>query len=260
MLPVMQIGPLALQTPGLILLAGIWLGLWLAERGAHRHGIEPSHLYNLALVALLSGLVGGRLFYVLFYPSAFAASPRSIFSLNPGLFDIWGAVLAGLMAAFIYGSRKKLSFWPALDALTPGLAVMAIAISLSNLASGNAFGAPTQLPWAIELWGALRHPSQVYEAIAGLVILGIVLFMQRAVNSQHAGLSLLAFLALSAGARLFLESFRGDSVLLPNGWRMAQISAWLLLAACLWLIHRRIYATGNEFRHTGSQSPDGLKE
>ena len=90
MLPVLQIGPLALQTPGLILLAGIWLGLWLAERSAHRHGIEPAHLYNLALLALLSGLVGGRLFYVLFYPSAFAASPRSIFSLNPGLFDIWG--------------------------------------------------------------------------------------------------------------------------------------------------------------------------
>jgi phosphatidylglycerol---prolipoprotein diacylglyceryl transferase len=260
MLPVLQIGPLALQTPGLILLLGIWISLWLAERGAHRHGIDPSHLYNLALLALLSGLVGGRLFYVLFYPSAFAASPRSVFSLNPGLFDIWGAVLAGLMAAFIYGSRKKLSFWPTLDALTPGLAVMTIAISLSNLASGNAFGAPTQLPWAIDLWGALRHPSQVYEALAALGILAIVLFLQRSDKIKIPGLLFLAFLALTAAARLFLEAFRGDSVLLPNGWRIMQINAWLLLAACLWLIHRRIYATGNDFRHTGSQSPDGLKE
>jgi len=260
MLPVLQIGPLALQTPGLILLAGIWFGLWLAERSAHRHGIEPSHLYNLALVALLSGLVGGRLFYVLFYPSAFAASPRSIFSLNPGLFDIWGAVLASLMAAFIYGSRKKLSFWPTLDALTPGLAVMTIAISLSNLASGNAFGAPTQLPWAIELWGALRHPSQVYEALAALDILAIVLFMQRSDKVKASGLLFLAFLGLSAGARLILEAFRGDSVLLPNGWRMMQISAWLLLSACLYLIYRRAQIGVKQPDHPNAQPLDGLKE
>jgi phosphatidylglycerol---prolipoprotein diacylglyceryl transferase len=239
MLPVLQIGPLALQTPGLILLLGVWAGLWLAERGAHRHGIEPSHLYNLALVALLSGLVGGRLFYVLSYPTAFSASPPSIFSLNPGLFDVWGALLSGLLVAFLYGNRKKLSFWPALDALTPGLAIVAIALSLSNLASGNAFGAPTQLPWAIELWGAQRHPSQIYEALAALDILAIVLFMQRSDKVKTPGLLFLGFLALSAGARLFLEAFRGDSVLLPNGWRVAQLSAWLLLGACLWLIPRR---------------------
>ena len=260
MLPVLQIGPLALQTPGLILLAGIWFGLWLAERSAHRHGIEPSHLYNLALLALLSGLVGGRLFYVLFYPSAFAASPRSIFSLNPGLFDIWGAVLAGLIAALIYASRKKLPFWPTLDALTPGLAVMAIAISLSNLASGNAFGAPSQLPWAIELWGAQRHPSQVYEALAALDILAIVLFIQRSDRVKASGLLFLAFLGFSAGARLILEAFRGDSVLLPNGWRMMQINAWLLLAACLYLIYKRAQHGVKQHDHANAQPPDGLKE
>ena len=235
----LRVGPLALQTPGLALLLGIWAGLWLAERHAHRHRIESTHLYNLALVALLSGLVGGRIFYILSYPTAFSASPRSIFSLNPGLFDMWGALLSGLLVALLYGNRKKLSFWPTLDALTPGLAMVAIALNLSTLASGNGFGAPTQLPWAIELWGAQRHPSQVYEALAALVILAIVLFMQRSDKIKNPGLLFLVFLALSAGARLFLEAFRGDSVLLPNGWRVAQLSTWLLLAACLWLVQRR---------------------
>jgi phosphatidylglycerol:prolipoprotein diacylglycerol transferase len=257
MLPVLQVGPLALQTPGLVLLLGIWAGLWLAEHGAHRHRIESTHLYNLALVALLSGLVGGRLFYVLSYPSAFSASPRSIFSLNPGLFDIWGALFSGLLAALLYGNRKKLAFWPTLDALTPGLAMVTIALSLSNLASGNGFGAPTQLPWAIELWGAHRHPSQIYEALAALVILAIVLFMQRSEKMKIPGLLFLAFLALSAGARLFLEAFRGDSVLLPNGWRVAQLSAWLLLAACLWLIQRRGQAGQEDHHQTDIQHPHG---
>jgi phosphatidylglycerol:prolipoprotein diacylglycerol transferase len=260
MLPVLQIGPLALQTPGLILLTGIWVGLWLAERHAHRHGIMPSYLYNLTLVALLSGLVGGRLFYVLLYPSAFAASPRSVFSLNPGLFDVWGALLAGLLAAFVYGSRNKLPFWPVLDALTPGLAVASIALSLSNLTSGNAFGAPSQLPWAIELWGAERHPSQVYEALAALDILAIVLLTQRSDKIKTPGLIFLVFLALSAGARLFLEAFRGDSILLPNSWRLAQLSAWLVLAACLWLIQQRGRVAGKELDHMSPRPPDGSIE
>jgi phosphatidylglycerol:prolipoprotein diacylglycerol transferase len=246
MLPILQIGPLALQTPGLILLIGIWAGLWLAERQSPRHGVEPSHLYNLVLVAMLSGLVGGRVLYMLFYPSAFAASPRSVFSLNPGLFDIWGALLTGLLAALIYGSRKTLTFWSTLDALTPLLAVVFIAISASNLASGNAFGAPTQAAWAIELWGAQRHPSQVYEAMGGLVILSMILVTQRVVETKPTGSVFLLFLALSAGARLFLEAFRGDSLLLPNGLRIPQIGAWLVLAACLWLIYWRRQTTRHE--------------
>lgn len=239
MLPILQIGPLALQTPGLILLIGIWVGLWLTERGAHHSGVKPSHLYNLTLIALLSGLVGGRLFYVLFYPSAFTASPRSLFSPSPSLFDPWGAIMTGLVAALLYGSRKKLPLWSTLDALTPGLAFVAIAVSASNLASGNAFGSPTQVPWAIELWGTQRHPSQVYEALAALGILFIVLLRQRSSRNQLSGMVFLVFIALSASARLFLEAFRGDSLLLPNGWRVAQISAWLILAACLWLIQQR---------------------
>jgi len=239
MLPILQIGPLALQTPGLILLVGIWVGLWLAERGAHRSEVAPSHLSNMTLITLLSGLVGGRLFYVLLYPSAFAASPRSVFSLSPSLFDPWGAILTGLVAALLYGSRKKLLLWSTLDALTPGLAIVAIAVSASNLASGNAFGAPTQVPWAIELWGTQRHPSQVYEALAALGILVIVLLRQRYSGNRLSGMVFLVYLALSASARLFLEAFRGDSLLLPNGWRVAQLTAWLILAACLWLIQRR---------------------
>lgn len=246
MLPILQIGPLALQTPGLILLTGIWVGLWLTERHAHFREITPSHLYNLALITLLSGLVGGRLFYVLFYTSAFTASPRSLFSLNPGLFDPWGAILVGLIAALVYGSRKKLPFWATLDALTPGLALVAISLHLSNLASGNAFGSPTQVAWAIELWGAKRHPIQAYEAIAAIIILVILLHTIRAAKSQPGGLVFLVFLALSAGARLFLEAFRGDSIVLPNGWRVAQLSAWLILAICLWLISQRRQAARHD--------------
>lgn len=237
MLPVVNIGPLALQTPGLALLIGLWLGLGLAEKYSARRGVPPNLLYNLAFVALTSGVIGARLAYLIRYPEAFASSPLSLLSLNPGLLDPSGGLAVGAIGGVIYAQHKKMALWPTLDALTPFLAVMAVALGVSHLASGAAFGAAAQIPWAMELWGARRHPSQVYEILAAAAILA-VLWPGRWSEKEPAGRYFLWFVALSAAARLFLEGFRGDSLLLAGGWRAAQAAAWLLLAASLWGIKR----------------------
>lgn len=233
MFPVLQVGPLALQVPGLILLLGLWLGLNLSERRAPRHGLEAGHLYNLVFIALIAGITGARLAYVARYPAAFSGNPLSLLSLNPGLLDPWAGLAAGVLAAPVYAQRKKLTFWRTLDALAPMLAVMGVALGLAHLASGDAFGAETRLPWGIELWEARRHPSQVYETLSALLILGIVHFKFRESQAYIPGTTFLSFLAMSSGARLFLEAFRGDSVLMFAGLRAAQVAAWLILATCL---------------------------
>jgi phosphatidylglycerol:prolipoprotein diacylglycerol transferase len=242
MLPVLQIGPLAVQTPGLALLLGIWLGLSLAEKHAARQGISASKLYNLVFVTLIAGLVGARLVYALRYPSAFAASPLSLLSLNPGLLDAWGGTAAGLIVGLAFGQRSHMPLWPLLDALTPGLAVFMISLAAANFASGAGFGAPTQLPWGINLWGETRHPSQIYELLAAGLILAIVWPGEERIRTTPVGAYFLGFTALSCTSRLFLEGFRGDSLLLPGGLRAAQVVAWLGLAACLWGLYRRTAA------------------
>ena len=234
MLPILNIGPLAIQLPGLVILLGLWLGLTLAERSAPRFGVKANQLYNLVFIALIAGIIGARLGYLLRYPQAFAGNPLNILSLNISLLDPWGGLALGLVAALVYGQRKGMSFWPTLDGLTPILAVLAIAISLSQLASGAAFGAPTELPWSIHLWGADRHPTQIYEALAGALILFILWPSRPNLTDKAPGSYFLTFIALSAGAHLFLEAFRGDSVLLAGGLRQAQVIAWLVLAGSLW--------------------------
>lgn len=241
MFPILQIGPLAIQTPGLILLVGLWLALNLSERAAARKGLNPNTLYNLALAALAGGVLGARLGFVLRYPEAFAANPTSIFSPNPGLLDAWGGLSGALLVGLIYGQRKGLSLWPTLDALTPGLAMLGVALNFSHLASGAAFGAPTDLPWGIELWGARRHPSQVYELVAAALILWALRpnskFFQRLIGLAP-GLAFWAFGALSALSRLVLEAWRGDSQIIFGGLRQPQLFAWLVLALSLWALGR----------------------
>jgi phosphatidylglycerol:prolipoprotein diacylglycerol transferase len=237
MLPVLQLGPLALQLPGLLILLGIWMGLSLAEKFAIKRHFPVESLYNLVFSALTVGLVGARLGSLLQAPQAFWASPLSLFSLNPALLDPISGVAAGLAASLWYGKRNHLPGWATLDALTPLLAMGMLGLALAHIASGQAYGAVTSLPWSIELWGARRHPSQFYELAAATLIL--LSLGRRSQQADAAAGSLFAiFVALTAGLRLFLEAFRGDSTLLPGGIRSAQVLAWLALATALVLLHK----------------------
>jgi phosphatidylglycerol:prolipoprotein diacylglycerol transferase len=214
----------------ILLLAALWLGLTLSEKRAERHGISKEALNNIVYYSILGYIIGGRVLFALANLSAFMQSPLSLFSINIDLFDPVGALAAALLVGFIYGQRQKLPLWSALDALTPLFAVVAIGLSLTHLAAGTAFGQPTNVPWGIELWNATRHPSQVYEFIASLLIFGLIWFRR---SDSHAGSDFLLFVASTAEAHLFLEAFRGDSTLLFGVYRQAQIIAWMVLAAAL---------------------------
>ena len=225
----------------ILLLAALWIGLWLAEKRSERHGITKDALNNITFYSLLGYVIGGRLLFALANISAFTPSPLSIFSPNPDLFDPASALITMILVGLIYGRRQQLPLWGTLDALTPLLATLAIGLSLSHLAAGTAFGNPTDLPWGIELWNATRHPTQIYELIASLIIFGLLWFRK---SDLSPGILFLNFVALSAGARLFLEAFRGDSRLIFREFRLAQIVAWVVLKVGL-IMSDKIRQHGN---------------
>lgn len=210
----------------LLIVAALWIGLTLAEKRSERHGVSKEQLNNLTFNSLIAYVIGGRLSFALSNLSAFAQSPLSIFSPNPDLFDPTGGLVVALLVGLIYGQRQKLQLWATLDALTPIFAMLAIGLHLAHLAAGTAFGNPTTVPWGINLWNATRHPTQVYELLASLLIFGWLWFRK---SDSPPGLLFLAFTALTAGARLFLEAFRGDSTLIFGEFRLAQIAAWGIL-------------------------------
>jgi prolipoprotein diacylglyceryltransferase len=253
MLPILQLGPLAVQAPGLVLLLGLWVGLALAERQARRlgraasdpagpaPGLTPDTVYNLALVGVLSGLVAARLAYALRFAAAYRADPLGLLALTPATLAPIEGVLVGGLAMLVYGARRRLPLGPTLDGLAPALAVLGLALALAHLASGDAFGAPTAVPWRIYLWDDYRHPTQVYEVLAACLILGVWWWQSRL--SRRAALAgtgrlFIWVVLLSALSRLLIEAFRGDSALTVGGLRVAQLWAWLILAASLYALSR----------------------
>jgi phosphatidylglycerol---prolipoprotein diacylglyceryl transferase len=243
MLPILQIGPLAVPLPAVLLLLSVWIGMSQAEKLAPRFQVDSNRLFNLVVIGLIVGVIGARLAYAVRFPGAFAGAPLSVLTLRPVMLDISGGLFAGALASLIYGQRQKMPLWPTLDALTPALAIFAVGYGLAQLASGDGYGASTQLPWGIELWGAVRHPTQIYTSLAALFILALI--WPRAVREDTSlfwkpGVTFLVFAALTAGARILIETFRGDSALLLDSLRTAQLAGWLVLAASLWLLGKRL--------------------
>lgn len=226
MLPILRIGPLAIQTPGLVLIAGYWLALELAGRQGKRQGLDGGALQNAGVYGVVAGLLAARLGHVIQHWPVYRQNLLGVLSPNPQtLSPLPGLLIGGLVAA-VYLWRKRLPLRPVLDALAPGAAVLVCAVALANLASGAAFGIESHVPWSIELWGARRQPVQVYELAAGLAILGILLWAGRRppLPGSPAGLRFLLLVGLYGAARLALEPLRASSHLLPGGLRTAQVA------------------------------------
>ena len=236
MFPFIRLGPFLLQLPGLALLAGVWVGSSLAEKEATRLKVNSADVYNLIFYGLVAGIVGARLTYAARYLSAYLANPFGLFALTPATLYPNAGLVIGIAVAVLFGWRRKLPLRPTLDALAPGLAVFMVALGLVHLSSGDAFGASARLPWSIYLWDDYRHPSQIYEALAALIIFAIA--WRQPFGRSGIGLNFLLVVALTATARVFLEAFRGDSVIWLGGFRAAQVVGLLVLGGCLWLMRR----------------------
>ena len=231
MIPILHIGPLAIQFPGLLLLGGIWAATLVIERTARRKQLDPDALTNLIFTSLVVGILGARLGYALNYLDLYLADPGALVSLNLNTLSLPAGLMTGVLAALILVQRKGHPLLTVLDVIAPGLAVFMLAVALAHIASGDAYGAPTHVPWGIELWSARRHPSQFYETLAAGVITWFMLRAGR--HSLPSGVMFFSLIALHAGARLFLEAFRGDSQLVFETLRSAQVVSLVLLLLAL---------------------------
>ena len=228
MFPYLRLGPFILPMASLALLAGLWTGLAFIEREAARLKINQATLSNVIFYSLLAGLIGARVGYALEFPTLYLSKPLSLLSLTPTTLSPSMGFAVALITFVIFIQRKNLPLRPTLDSIAPGLALFMVFVGVAHILSGDAYGAPTNVPWAIRLWNEYRHPSQFYETFIALTVFRVI--RERFPKPEGAGLNFLLTIALFSASRVFLETFRGDSVFWPGGFREAQVIALVILA------------------------------
>ena len=231
MYPVLiQLGTFELRAYGIIVALSFFLGLWLSTKEAKRRGLDPGLIQDFALYALVGGIIGARLYFVLFSnPAYFLQKPWEIVAVWHGGISIIGALIGGLATAIWYCRRKKLSFWRFADTLAPGVALGQAAGVIACLLNGDSYGKPTDLAWAITYTDPRAmaplnvplHPVEIYEmAIYFLVFL---LVWRTGKKYKTDGFAFLTYLAGYGAARFAVEFFRGSPAIFAWDIPAAQV-------------------------------------
>jgi phosphatidylglycerol:prolipoprotein diacylglycerol transferase len=158
----------------------------------------------------------------------------SVFALMPGTEIGWVGCLAAVGVAMFLARRWRLSLLAVADSYAAGLAVMGIAVGAAALLGGDMVGIQTNLPWAIDLWGLPRHPTQIYFALACLAILIILWRVERRQGGSLAPGMLGQLFLIGMGITLLLiEPLRADSPTLFGGIRTLQVIGLAGITAAL---------------------------
>lgn len=233
MLPVIRIGPAIIQSSVLALIIALWLGASIAERVCKRRGLDGGEVWNVTALGVAATLVLARLIFVLQNIPIYAGDPVGIFSLTPGALSLDYGIVFGLLAVYGYIQRRHIPLARFADAVAPGALIAIAIIAFGQFLSGDGYGTTTTLFIGVPMWGETRHAVQVYDAVLAVIGAYIVWRMTYA-PIEHDGAIALNALAWYGFVRLFIDAFRADAALLPGGYRVTQVLAWLALLGALW--------------------------
>lgn len=256
---------------GIIIGIGMLLGITLAARDAEKRGIGEDTIYDFALLGIVFGVIGARLYYVFFQWDNYRGNLLEILNLRAGGLAIYGGVIGGILSLMVYCRRKKQNFLNLADSLILGVLVGQILGRWGNFFNAEAFGRYTDSLFAMQLRrdivnpimidSALLqhlvrvngvdyiqvHPTFLYESVWNLCLLLFLLWYRP--KKRFTGEMFFLYLGGYGLGRVWIEGLRTDSLLLPGtGIAVSQALAGVcvLVALLCILAGRRFAARGRK--------------
>jgi len=243
---VIELGPLDLHAYGLMLAVGILVATFVADRRFTNRGGEPRQVVDIALWVVVGGVVGARVYHLFTGYDWDSGGIAGTFAIWEGGLSIWGAVMGGAAALVIVARSRHLDSLALTDSVVVGL-VLAQAIGRwGNYFNQELFGRPTDLPWGLEIDLPHRppeylqfetfHPTFLYESLYLLLMVGMLLWAERAFRFKR-GQTTALYIALYTFGRFFFENMRSDPAteigpLRVNAW----VSIVLFVGAVVWFV------------------------
>src|SRR5215467_4793299 len=216
-----HIGNFSIPTYGVMAALGLIAALMVVVRGARRQGLDPDKAWNLGLVAIIFGLIGGKLLMVINDWKSFG-NWRAIFSLTfvqaMGVF--YGGLLLAILASVVYIRINHMPVLRTCDVFAPGIALGHAFGRIGCFAAGCCYGKPTHLPWGVTFTNPLANilvgtplgvplqPTQLFEFVVELGNFFLLWWMLK--HKKFEGQVIGAYLFIYGVARFFLEFLRDD--------------------------------------------------
>ena len=224
---IFHIGFVSIRYYSLLFMLSFILGIAIFHGIYKRENKPKEDLDPLLIYMMLGTVIGARLGHCLFYdPIYYLSNPIKILKVWEGGLASHGAAIGILLSLYLY-SRKHPDqpFLWLVDRIVITVALAGFFIRMGNLFNSEIIGKPTDVPWAFIFVRAQvpdpmtpRHPTQIYEALAYLVIFGILYYIYKKQGPKvRRGFLLGLFLVLVFGVRFFVEFLKENQVAFESG-------------------------------------------
>jgi phosphatidylglycerol:prolipoprotein diacylglycerol transferase len=241
---------------GIIIVIAMLIAAWVAARLAKRSGYDPDHVWGALTWAIIPGIIGARLWFIIFPPSSLTVGCfdtdtttactdtlwflQNFFNVQNGAIAIWsgglsifGAVIGGALGAYLYFRRNKLPMWNWLDIAGVALPLGQAIGRWANFINQELYGVPTTLPWGIPIDSAHRiapfkstidypldttfHPLFLYESLWSFIAFFVLLNIYLRYRSRLlAGDIFLLYVAQYSVIRFLLEFIKVEPAYIPG--------------------------------------------
>lgn len=205
---------------GIILASAILTAVLVALYNAKRMNLSEDVVADLALWGIPGGIIGARIYYVIFEWSYYQGNILEMLNIRGGGLAIHGGIIGGFIAGGGYLFYKKLPFWKYADLAGMSLIIAQAIGRWGNFMNNEAHGGPTDLPWGILVDGQKVHPTFLYESLWNLGLFAFLMWYDS--RKKADGEVFCLYLMLYSVARFFIEGLRTDSLMF-GPLRVAQI-------------------------------------
>ena len=260
---------------GIVIVTGMMIAIWISQREAKRTGQNPEQYLDLAMIGIAAGILGARIYYVIFAWDYYKDDLLSIFNIRQGGLAIYGGIIGACIAVVIYSRKKKQNFSLLMDTASMSIVFGQIMGRWGNFFNREAFGDYTNNLFAMQLpVSAVRaneitqkmwdhvvtvngveyiqvHPTFLYESLWNVGVL-LFLFWFRKRKKFNGEVFLMYLIGYGLG-RIWIEGLRTDQLLLPVvGLPVSQLLSGCLVVGCTILVvwKRKKLSSGGETAHS----------
>lgn len=260
---------------GIVIVTGMMIAIWIAQREAKRTGQNPEQYLDLAMIGIAAGILGARIYYVIFAWDYYKDDLLSIFNIRQGGLAIYGGIIGACIAVVIYSRKKKQNFSLLMDTASMSIVFGQIMGRWGNFFNREAFGDYTNNLFAMQLpVSAVRaneitqkmwdhvvtvngveyiqvHPTFLYESLWNVGVLLFLFWFRK--RKKFNGEVFLMYLIGDGLGRIWIEGLRTDQLLLPVvGLPVSQLLSGCLVVGCTILVvwKRKKLSSGGETAHS----------